>query len=142
MCVMTTFGLHAKAGLSNMDTEGFAKVLVEYPELTANGFESDADLRRYEKRFGQPRQRCHPPSMEGVQLCVEWLLGHDALDRRKTINYKMTSYGWKHVAERAIGEYVSNGDFICAALYLKYKMKRDGTSPNVYLNIRDYKEKQ
>lgn len=67
---------------------------------------------------------------------VEWLLGYDALDRRKTINTSMGSYGWKHKVERDVGEYVSNGAFICAALYLKYKMKRIPFSPNAYFNLR------
>lgn len=73
-----------------------------------------------------------------VQICIEWLLAHDALNRRKTINTKHNSYGWKHVVERATGKYVSNGAFICAALHLGYKIKRvDFRSPNAFFNIRE-----
>ena len=52
----------------------------------------------------------------------------------------LTSYGWKHIAERwtnpATGEarYVSNGMFIAAALSLGYRTKRDD-GPNACLNI-------
>lgn len=118
-----------------MDIEGFSQVLKENPDLTIQGMETPRwrlQMRKAEKSG--------PPSFEGVQLCVEWLLRHDAFNRRKTINPKRTSYGWKHVVERSAGKYVSNGEFICAALYLKYKIKRDGVGPNVYLNIRNFKE--
>ena len=96
----------------------------QHPELTAFGLGGEGEI--------DPNQ---------VQTCVEWLLAHDAFSRRKTINTKYTSYSWKHKVERAKNQYVSNGAFICAALYLGYKMKRARlTSPNVYFNIREVKE--
>ena len=98
-------------------------VQAKYPELTGFGLGGEGAI--------EPEQ---------VQTCIEWLLAHDALDRRKTINTKFTSYGLKHMVERATGQYVSNGAFICAALYLGYKMKRSRlSSPNVYFNIREVK---
>lgn len=75
-------------------------------------------------------------SPQEFMTVVDWLLGYDALDRRKTINTSMGSYGWKHKVERDTGKYVSNGAFICAALYLNYKMKRIPNSPNAYFNLR------
>ena len=105
-------------------------VLKEYPGLTANGFE-------YESRYRYPDDYVHGPvSPEGFITVVEWLLNYDALDRRKTINTSRGSYGWKHLVERDTKQYVSNGDFICAALYLKYNMKRIPRSPNAYFNLR------
>ena len=125
-----------------MDIEGFNKVLAAYPDLTANGFESEAFVQRREKRTGEPYKKCPLPSFENIQSCVEWLLRHDALERRKTINRRISSYTWKHIVERSLGKYISNGDFICAALYLNYKMwtDRSTVSLNAYFNIRDYKE--
>lgn len=96
----------------------------KYPELTQFGFGGEGEI--------DPSQ---------VQTCVEWLLAHDALDRRKTINTRFTSYGLKHKVERAKNQYISNGAFICAALYLGYKMKRASpTSPNACFNIRKVEE--
>lgn len=98
-----------------------ADVQANYPTLTQFGFGGEGEIRPH-----------------AVQLCVMWLLQHDALDRRKTINTKVSSYSWKHVVERHCGEYISNGEFICAALYLKYKMKASG--PNAWFNIKDRKK--
>lgn len=105
-------------------------VLKEYPDLTANGF-------KYENRYRAFPDDAHGPvSPEGFITVVEWLLNYDALDRRKTINTSRGSYGWKHVVERETKQYVSNGDFICGALYLKYLMRRMPNSPNAYFNLR------
>lgn len=90
-----------------------------YPTLTQFGFGGGGDIRP-----------------EAVQKCVAWLLQHDALERRKTVNTKVSSYTWKHVVERYCDSYIANGEFICAALHLGYKMKTsDG--PNAWFNIRD-----
>jgi hypothetical protein len=106
-------------------------VLKEYPGLTANGF---AYQNRYHASLPDDVQG--PISPEGFITVVEWLLNYDALDRRKTINTSRGSYGWKHLIERDTKQYVSNGDFICGALYLKYIMRRIPNSPSAYFNLR------
>lgn len=95
-----------------------ANVQANYPTLTQFGFGGSGDIRP-----------------EAVEHCVKWLLQHDSFDRRKTINTKVSSYTWKHVVERHCKEYIANGEFICAALYLGYKMKSNG--PNAWFNIKD-----
>lgn len=97
-----------------------AEVQAKHPTLTQFGFGGSGDIRP-----------------EAVQQCVQWLLKHDTFERRKTINTRASSYSWKHTVERDCGEYIANGEFICAALYLGYKMKSDG--PNAFFNIRDVK---
>lgn len=97
--------------------EVVATVQGKYPTLTQFGFGGSGDIRP-----------------EAVQRCVMWLLKHDALSRRKTVNVQVSSYAWKHVVERACGAYIAEGEFICAALYLGYKMKVD--RPNAFFNIR------
>lgn len=66
------------------------------------------------------------------------------VEKRKTVNRKMTSYCLKHQAEgflrslkdRPTNAYVANGAFICAALHLGFEMQRAGlSSPNVYFNM-------
>jgi hypothetical protein len=107
------------------------KILEGYPDLTANGFRY---ARRYKQEEGEGSYGAINP--KGFITVVEWLLNYDALDRRKTINTSLGSYGWKHKVERDANTYVSNGDFICGALYLKYIMKRIPNSPNAYFNLR------
>jgi len=102
-----------------------AEVKINYPELTQFGFGGEGEIR-----------------MEAVNLCAEWLLEHDGLDRRKTINRSLSSYGLKHAVERDKGIYVANGEFICAALALGYKMMRPKhKTANAYFNTRNYSRK-
>ena len=106
--------------------EEIEKVCNEYPNLTGHG------LKKYKE------DSVHQlPNPNGVQLCMRWLLENDGLKRRITINTKRSSYGWKHIVEKSCGEYVSNGEFICAALLLGYKMKHPAGSPNAYFNIKE-----
>ena len=98
-----------------------AEVKINYPDLTQYGFGGEGEIR-----------------MEAVNLCAEWLLEHDGLDRRKTINTAWSSYGIKHAVERAKGQYVANGELICAALALGYKMRKiKHRSGNAFFNIRN-----
>jgi hypothetical protein len=56
--------------------------------------------------------------------------------RRKSLNRKRTSYGLKHDAERATGDYVANGMLIAAALAMGFSAERTHAgSPNAYFNI-------
>lgn len=106
-------------------------VLKAHPKLSldANG------LSRFDHSDANPVKR--PIRPQEFVAAVKWLLSYDALDRRKTINTCTSSYGWKHVAERELDTYISNGAFICAALYLNYKMRRqDRSSPNAFFNLR------
>jgi hypothetical protein len=102
-----------------------ADVQKEYPELDAHG------LQRFDKE-GR-KIGIHPQEFIFV---IEWLLNYDSFDRRRTIYTGASSYSWKHTVERDTKEYISNGAFICAALYLKYKMKKIPNSPNAYFNLR------
>lgn len=118
--------------------EDIDAVVAKHPLLELGGFRHRTD---------KPDPRGISP--DAVQKCIEFLLRHDALDRRKTVNTRMSSYGWKHVVERYYNKqpnktahtYIANGDFICAALILGYKMLYDWRShPNAYFNMRIYKE--
>lgn len=97
------------------------KVQSKHPDLSQFGFGGKGDM-----------------NPDAVGLCIEWLFHHDAIDRRKTVNPKISSYAWKHIVERHYKTYVANGEFICAALYLGYKMRKRG--PNAWFNIRNPKE--
>jgi len=56
----------------------------------------------------------------------EWLLANIAPIKTPAVG----SYGMKHVAEKAIGEYITNGELIAAALMAGYPMGRP-YGPNV-----------
>jgi hypothetical protein len=102
--------------------ECISNVCEQHTNLTAFGFGGKGEIRPH-----------------AMKLCIEWILIHDGLERRKTVNEKISSYTYKHKVERYFNEYISNGEFICAALYLKYKMKIRG--PNAWFNIKTLKEK-
>lgn len=51
----------------------------------------------------------------------------------KSFNTRNSSYGLKHIVERAIGNYVSNGELIYAMHLEGYSIKRTGI--NCYFNL-------
>lgn len=61
------------------------------------------------------------------------------IKKKVTINTKNSSYGLKHIAERLMGEYVSNGNFIAAMILEGYKYKQHTRSLNCFFN-GDYKK--
>jgi hypothetical protein len=55
----------------------------------------------------------------------------------KTLRRSVSSYGWKHLVENALGLYVSNGAFIAAAILCGYRVERVGPrNPNAVFNMR------
>jgi len=54
-------------------------------------------------------------------------------DKTKSINKKQSSYGLKHLVERNIDTYVSNGELIASMIICDYKYKVDGI--NCYFNV-------
>lgn len=52
------------------------------------------------------------------------------------VNHKRTSYAWKHVAERVMGAYVSNGMLVAAAYALGFTVAKND-SPNPCINLGD-----
>jgi hypothetical protein len=65
---------------------------------------------------------------------VEWL---QYAIRTQNVQYKRTSYSWKHQVQRETGAYVSPGCFLLAARHLGYTIvqKDKGRSPNAWLNL-------
>lgn len=54
----------------------------------------------------------------------------------KSLNYKHSSYGLKHIAERTIGRYVSNGELIAAMILQGYNYKPYGKI-NAIFNVSE-----
>jgi hypothetical protein len=60
--------------------------------------------------------------------------------RRRTMNRRRSSYGWKHVAEKAESEYCSNEQFIAVAIALGFKVKWIPSTPNCWINMAEPKK--
>lgn len=60
----------------------------------------------------------HPVDQRGVTIARAWL--RTFATRRQSINTRLGSYWLKHIVERTVGEYVSNGSLIVAAMLEGY----------------------
>lgn len=57
-------------------------------------------------------------------------------------NSKHSSYGIKHIVERCIGGYVSNGELIAAMLFCGYRYKIYNNGLNCYFNVGNINERK
>lgn len=105
------------------------KALVkQHPLLTPHGFGS---YRRPDCPADEERAQLLEVTDE-IEAARQWLARQH---RIATLNQRRTSYGLKHIAERTMGRYISNGAFIAAALLDGWQTKRLNNGPNALLNI-------
>jgi len=79
-------------------------------------------------------------SIVQIQKTCEWI--KENFEQQKTVNYRHTSYGLKHIVEKKTG-YISNGQFIVAALLCGYTMGRKShSSYNPSFNIKEVSVKR
>lgn len=92
----------------------------------------------YMPKFEKERQDLRDHHAKVGEI-VQWLRKHIA--PIKTINTKRTSYGLKHVVEKDLG-YITNGQFIAAAIIAGYDYKTYYGRPNVSfaMSERSWKE--
>ena len=81
-------------------------------------------------RKGYP-QCDRPTKSNEVRAAHTWI--KQRCWERKTMNLSRSSYGLKHDMEHETGEYVSNGNFIKAAMLLGYRTRPD--YPNCFFNM-------
>lgn len=72
--------------------------------------------------------------LEEFKISCKWL---SKVEKRKTVNPKRSSYGWKHIVENDMNHYISNGAFIVAVLYMEIQYKRNEGSPNINVGISE-----
>lgn len=128
------------------------RVMAQDASLTSHGFDSayprqpnDWKMTVEERKAALQQRREETLSdwdMDQFELALIYL---DMQGRRKTLNHKFSTYGLKHRAEGLsrhkglhthLGDYVSNGMFIIAALSRGFTVKQNGeNSLNGYLNI-------
>lgn len=121
-------------------------VMEKYPELTHYGLGICRDYRNMSWQERMAKFREERENLAGaVDECnrVVQFLMH--AEKRKTINYRRTSYGLKHRAEHYMKNrpdvenyYVANGSFICAAVHMGFRFVPASVgSPNVCFNISE-----
>lgn len=120
-----------------------AAVMEQQSELGSCGFRT-WNRRRTQKEnadhFHADREEMlKPSSIAEFMRAVAYL---QTKEKSRRVSRKSTSYGYKHEAERFhkdrasdADHYVANGLFIVAALHLGFSVKRDGDSPNAFINI-------
>lgn len=112
------------------------QMLTQHPTLFDDGLflDNEAALRFYSGNESKIISRRAIP-LDEFQASVEWMesrkLRKDAGDR--------TSHDWKQVMERATRNYVSNGAFIAAALFLEVPMVHEQDTPHPTLGFKDQK---
>ncbi|GAA2963197.1 hypothetical protein [Streptomyces enissocaesilis] len=115
-----------------------AEVMQQHPQLNSYGIgvfdplRKTAAQRRAELAAGREELA---GGVERVLVTVAWLREHITPIKTPTIS----SYAAKHVMERTTERYVSNGEFIAAALVAGYTFKY--AQPNVLfgMSVRDLK---
>lgn len=127
------------------------RVMEREPQLTDRGFDSTWPITSDERKMSFDERRTAfeerrkatvtDGNMDEFELAWIYL---DAQERRKTINTDFGSYGLKHRAENLsrkfgqhthLGNYVSNGMFIAAAIASGFAAKRMNNGLNACFNI-------
>lgn len=128
----------------DLDRRVVSRILSERPNLSANGFWAESCQSR--EGFVLDRMAMlslgHLGQFERALAFLILCCG-----RRKTLNRKVTSYGLKHSAERALrglhlgNAYVSNGAFIVAAIALGFRVEHIVGTPNAWLDVNVVRER-
>jgi hypothetical protein len=112
-------------------------ILEREPQLNDNGFGVyELGVRKltnpeYAAKLARERARMlMPDALTQFETARVWLR---RWKKTQKLNYRFTSYGLKHAAEREIG-YISNGLFIAAAIAEGFDYCRKG--PNARFNIQ------
>ncbi len=116
-------------------------VLNAHPALTVNGYGTPNITRIRIKDPAQivaeherdRRRLTGDRALFEIQAAADWL---GTRQPRKTATDGPSSYGLKHVMERATGTYVTNGAFIAAALILGLPVDLDGLNPSIGVTLR------
>jgi hypothetical protein len=87
--------------------------------------------------FDTPYQPCKQTAIDTESDKFKSLLDLcGGMSKIKTINYRHSSYGLKHIAEKHLGTYISNGEIIAAMILsgFTYKCER---GPNAHFNVSE-----
>ena len=133
-----------RAAAFDLDRRMVTRILSERPNLSANGFWAEGCQSREAFAIGRVAMlsMSHLGQFERALAFLLLCCG-----RRKTLNRKVTSYGLKHAAERAMrglgvgSPYVSNGAFIVAAIALGFRVEHIQGTPNAWMDLSVARER-
>jgi hypothetical protein len=122
------FLLDVKALSIQYTQDQLDKVMKDYPRLTSFGFGS-YDPKNFERDREELRN-----DLAGFQAACVYL---SRVNKTKSINMAVSSYGYKHRVEDMGYPYLFNGTFIAAAIHMGYKIDTRSDTPNAAFNIFD-----
>src|ERR1039458_10190400 len=106
-----------------MNKTDIENIIRQFPYLTIFGFyEFSEDLSPEKKAEFMALQEKLLSSAENCTKICEWLR---QIRKTRYINGEFHSYVLKHVAEYVLGK-CFNGEFICAAIYMGFNIRREG----------------
>jgi len=108
----------------------------QFPLLTdfGIGLPYGIKIRERAKKTKEGKRRLIEAEEQFEAVC-EWL---GSIEKTKNINTSNSSYYLKHLAENSQGVgHISNGSFICAAVFCGYKYKTGGGYPNLVFNMSE-----
>jgi len=120
------------------------KVFKEYPTLNSFGFgvfDSGVISKVEVAKQIVTGQSYIVENLQEVRLVASILL---SINKRQSINTKLSSYRLKHWVERLFNGptsyagypvYISNGSFIVAAILMGFNIKREHGSPSAWFNV-------
>lgn len=115
-----------------MTIDTIQATLNEHPELNLGGY------GRPHYAGPRPLPKIGPDNYTTILLVAAWLT--HTFEPARNLNRDFSSYALKHRAERALGRhvgfYVSNGEFICAALVAGFRMEQGAYNPTFALKTR------
>jgi hypothetical protein len=109
-------------------------VIDKVPNLNSHGIGAFDGVPRAERsEWIKAQQADLLADVDGCTRAESWLRDKA---KRKTVNPGRSSYGWKHLAEAAVG-YITNGAFIAAAIHCGFPYEITPGSANPSFGISE-----
>jgi hypothetical protein len=112
--------------------ESITNLLKNHPRLTVEGYDAVGVLIGQENTddlISKQKELLEETRLFNIHKVVCWI--EENLYKADHIS-QFSSYTWKHICEKNIGSYVTNGEFIAAALFLGCNFEGKG---NLYFNL-------
>jgi hypothetical protein len=130
-----TFGRFDNGRLAEIHLDGFGDTPARLASmLLQHGVEVETVRRAVDGPLAVALDRIMAIDGGPRNSAYRWL---QKVGRRSTVNRRRNSQNWKHEAERAEGEYVSNETFITAAIALGFRVQWIPGTPNAWVNIAE-----
>lgn len=127
-----------------MTIDDIKSVMRDVPELTYFGFGSSWHREKTYEEYLQDVELDKQKLLASLNECNRACQYLQYVEKRKTVNRNINSYGLKHSVEHYFHKhypgrshslcYVSNGAFLCAAYFMGFDVKRKPGSPNAWIN--------